>query len=128
MACFESGTIVDLTSHESLVLTDVRGAIFRVNRGTLWITQEGDTRDVVLRPGDTWMVERQGDTIVQAQTAATLCATGRGVARALANHVLATRAAAGRSTGRRGYVRMLARLRHGLAGWWTLTPRQLPYV
>ncbi len=128
MSCLESGIVVDLPARENLVLSDARGSVIRVNRGTLWITQEDDVRDVVLRPGDTWMVERQGDTIVEAQTAATLCATGRGIERALANHLLATRAATARATGRRGLVRLLARLRHGLADWWSLTPRQLPYV
>lgn len=127
MACFESGTIVDLAAHESLVLTDVRGAVLRVNRGTLWITQEDDSRDVVLRPGDTWMVERQGDTIVEAQTAATLCATGSSIERALPVRLLAPPAVAGPAA-RRRFPRLLARLRHTLASWASLTPRQLPYV
>jgi len=123
MACFESGTIVDLAPRESVVIADVRGAVLRVNRGTLWITQEGDTRDVVLRPGDTWVVERQGHTIIEAQTAATLCASGRAVERALGTaHAAATVAPSGRA-------RLLARLREGFAAWWSLTPRRhIPHV
>ena len=49
MTFFEPGTIVDLAERETLVLPDIAGATLRVNRGTLWITQEHDTRDVVLR-------------------------------------------------------------------------------
>lgn len=126
MSCFESGIVVDLTPQENLVLTDVRGAVLRVNRGTLWITQENDTRDVVLRPGDTWMVERQGDTIIEAQSAATICASGSGIERALAAGLRTATTATG-GTARRALPRLLARLRHGLAAWWSLTPRQLPY-
>ncbi len=127
MTCLESGIIVDLTARESLVLTDVRGAVLRVNRGTLWITQEGDTRDVVLRPGDRWMVERQGDTIVEAQTAATLYASGRGIEHALEDRLATTHAATTRTANGR-LLRVLARLRRALAAWGSLTPRQLPYV
>lgn len=120
MACFETGTIVDLVARESLLLVDARGMVLRVNRGTLWITQEHDTRDTVLRPGDTWVVERNGTTIVEAQTAATFCATGKAVARALA-------ADAPRDATLSASV--LARMREGLAAWWSLTPqRHVPHV
>ena len=57
----------------------VRGALLRVTRGTLWITQENDPRDLVLRTGDTWVVERNGLTIVEAQADTTVCIGGRHV-------------------------------------------------
>ena len=77
MACFEHGTIVELETRETLTLPDVRGATLRVARGTVWITQENDTQDIVLRAGDTWAVERNGLTILEAQSDVSLCVIGR---------------------------------------------------
>jgi Protein of unknown function (DUF2917) len=77
MACFEYGTIVDLAPRDVVTLPDMRSATLRVTRGTLWITQENDTQDVVLRPGDSWVVERNGLTIVEAQNDASFCVVGR---------------------------------------------------
>ena len=77
MACFKHGTIIDLATRESLSLPDVRGTTLRVTRGTVWITQEDDTQDIVLRAGDTWVVERNGLTILEAQEDTTFCALGR---------------------------------------------------
>jgi len=48
-----------------------------VTRGTLWITQEDDPQDVVLRAGDNWVVERNGLTVVEAQDDAIFCVVGR---------------------------------------------------
>ncbi|MCC6194616.1 MAG: DUF2917 domain-containing protein [Burkholderiales bacterium] len=72
---------LDLRKRQSLQLQDVEGATLRVNRGCVWITQEDDTRDVVLRAGDTWTVERDGLTIIEAQGDTTLFATGGGMER-----------------------------------------------
>ena len=77
MACFEHGTIIELAAREVVKLPDMRSATLRVTRGTLWITQEDDTQDVVLRPGDNWAVERNGLTVVEAQEDARFCVTGR---------------------------------------------------
>ena len=77
MACFEHGTIVELAAREVVTLPDVRSATLRVTRGTLWITQEDDPQDIVLRAGDNWAVERNGLTVIEAQEDATLCVTGR---------------------------------------------------
>ncbi len=79
MACFEHGTIVELKTRENVMLPDMRGTIVRVTRGTVWITQEGDPTDVVLRTGDTWIVERDGLTIVEAQDDSIFCVVGRRV-------------------------------------------------
>jgi len=119
MTFFEPGTIVDLAERETLVLSDIAGATLRVNRGTLWVTQEHDTRDVVLNAGDVWQVDRDGDTIIEAQTATTLSASGVRVARALRRWQPKDRQA----------HPLLARLREGLAGWWSLAPqRHIPHV
>ena len=84
MACFEYGTLIDLAPRETVTLPDVRGATLRITRGTVWITQENDTRDTVLRPGDTWTVERNGLTILEAQSDVSLCVVGRRIETLLA--------------------------------------------
>ena len=79
MACFEAGTIIELDAREAVTLNDVRGSTLRVTRGTLWLTQENDAHDVILRSGDNWVVERQGATVIEAQEDALLCVVGRHV-------------------------------------------------
>ena len=66
MACFESGTVVSLDAREAVTLPGIRGATLRVTQGTLWLTQEGDPNDIVLRAGDNFVVESAGVTVVEA--------------------------------------------------------------
>ena len=77
MASFESGTVIRLASREAITLPDIRGATLRVKSGTLWLTQEHDRGDVVLRAGDNFVVESDGKTVVEAQDDATFAVTGR---------------------------------------------------
>jgi len=79
MACYEAGTIIELDAREAVTLSDVRGSTLRVTRGTLWLTQENDRNDVILRTGDNWVVERQGATVLEAQDDAIVCVVGRHV-------------------------------------------------
>ena len=67
MACFETGTVVNLSSREAITLPNIRGTTLRVTRGTLWLTEERARDDIVLRPGDNWLVETSGNTVVEAQ-------------------------------------------------------------
>ena len=110
MACFEHGTIIDLAARESVPLPDLRGTTLRVTRGSVWITQENDTQDVVLRAGDNWVIERNGLTLMEAQLDATVCVLGR--------HVDTQRVAAGRRGARlaravAGAARLRDRAVHG---------------
>ena len=77
MACFESRTVVSLDSREAITLPGIRGATLRVTQGILWLTQEGDPNDVVLRTGDNFVVESDGATVVEAQSDALFCIVGR---------------------------------------------------
>ena len=77
MACFETGTVVSLAPREAVTLPDIRGATLRVTQGVLWLTQERDPNDVVLRAGDNFVVESDGATVVEAQGAALFCIVGR---------------------------------------------------
>ena len=67
----------------SITLADARGTTVRVGRGQLWITQHGDPVDHVLAAGDTWAVERNGRTVVQAQSDTLVDLTGPGASRPL---------------------------------------------
>ena len=78
MACFETGTVVNLSTREAITLPNIRGATLRVTRGTLWLTEERVRDDIVLRPGDNWLVESDGNTVVEAQGDATFCIVGLG--------------------------------------------------
>jgi hypothetical protein len=56
-----------LASHESLFLDDAEGAVITVESGTVWVTMENDTRDIVLAPGMRFEIDRSGRTIVAAE-------------------------------------------------------------
>ena len=43
-----------------------RGKTVRVLEGDVWITQQGDQRDITLSPGDTFTLDRQGLTLLVA--------------------------------------------------------------
>jgi hypothetical protein len=79
MACFETGTLIELSPREAVTLQDVRGATLRVTRGTLWLTQEDDRTDVILRVGDNWVVEKDGATVLEAQADTLVYVVGRQV-------------------------------------------------
>src|SRR4051812_32803014 len=52
----------------SLALRDAAGRTVTCVSGKLWLTMEGDTRDVVLEPGESFEVDRHGLTLLAAQT------------------------------------------------------------
>jgi len=76
MLCNGYDKVFDLNHGDLVELQDSRGTTLRVTRGTVWITQEHDTQDIVLRAGDVWTVERQGLTLVEAQGDALVCMVG----------------------------------------------------
>ncbi len=78
MLCPGYTKTLDLAHGEVLTLDDARGTTLRVTRGTLWITQDHDPRDIVLNAGDVWTIERQGRTVVEAQGTSILCWLGTG--------------------------------------------------
>jgi len=112
MACFESGTVITLSGREAISLPNVRGATLRVTQGTLWLTEERDGHDVVLRPGDNWVVEYDGNTVVEAKNDAVFCIVGRRGA-PLDLPV--------RGTTRPGFLATLA-------AYLSVPPRQVPYL
>jgi Protein of unknown function (DUF2917) len=73
MLCDGYTKVWDLTSGELVRLDGARGTTLRVTRGTLWITLENDTRDIVLAAGDSYTIDRGGLTLIEAQEAAAVC-------------------------------------------------------
>jgi hypothetical protein len=59
-------TTVCLAREGLLAIDDGRGLHLRVQAGTVWLTQHDDLRDVVLREGESFVIERPGRTLVQA--------------------------------------------------------------
>jgi hypothetical protein len=47
-------------------MQDARGQVVVCLQGSLWLTQEGDTRDVVLEAGDEARIDRDGLTLLHA--------------------------------------------------------------
>jgi hypothetical protein len=51
-----------------LRITDGRGLLVQVTRGELWITEEKEHRDIVLRGGESFRLERDGVALIYALT------------------------------------------------------------
>ena len=61
-----SSSGVLLAKDQTLNLPDAAGVRVASQSGTVWITQDGDPRDIVLTPGESVVLERSTPTIVQA--------------------------------------------------------------
>jgi Protein of unknown function (DUF2917) len=59
-------TTVRLAQGGLLGIDDGRGLRLRVAAGAVWVTQQGDGRDVVLHEGESFVIDRSGRTVVQA--------------------------------------------------------------
>ena len=55
-----------LARHVSLSLCDRAGDRIECVGGVLWITQDGDPRDIVLQDGDAFDFDRAGDALLSA--------------------------------------------------------------
>jgi Protein of unknown function (DUF2917) len=65
-------TTVNLPRKAMLGIEDGRGMRLEVTAGKVWLTQSGDLRDVFLGPGDGFVIDRAGRTLVQALDATEL--------------------------------------------------------
>lgn len=63
--CIEQATIA-LAHGDVARIEDGQGATVTVAFGSAWLTQANDARDVHLRAGDTFRIERNGVTVVSA--------------------------------------------------------------
>jgi hypothetical protein len=55
-----------LPQGQAALLDDARGARVHCRAGSVWVTQEGDRRDIVLEPGESTVIERDGMAVVSA--------------------------------------------------------------
>ena len=60
------------TKHEigprgGMLLHDATGSMVKCLSGIVWLTMEGDYRDIVLEPGESFVVDHDGLTILAAQ-------------------------------------------------------------
>ena len=65
-------TTLRLARDGLLGIDDGRGLRVRVAAGSVWLTQRDDPRDVVLREGESFLIDRAGRTVVQALAPAEL--------------------------------------------------------
>ena len=114
MLCNGYDKVLDLSRGELVELNNARGTTVRVTKGTIWITQEHDTQDIVLRAGDVWTVEREGLTLIEAQGETLVCVVGAG---------------AGIAHLRNRYAGLADRLRNWFQSEWNITRKQrsVPY-
>lgn len=56
-----------LKRFEGLALRDAGGNTVTCERGSVWLTMEGDARDVILEPGTSFVIGHDGLTILAAQ-------------------------------------------------------------
>lgn len=55
-----------LDAGEVVTLDDASGSRISARLGSVWVTFEGSTKDVILGPGESVIVTRDGRTVVQA--------------------------------------------------------------
>lgn len=72
MATMTQETRFDLAKRELISLADARDHVLSCSAGELWITQEGDARDIVIRPGDSWRIDTNTEVVISALQPSTL--------------------------------------------------------
>ena len=72
MATITQETRFELARHELVTLADACDQVLTCASGELWITVDGDGRDIILGPGDSYRIERTAPVVVSAMRAATL--------------------------------------------------------
>jgi hypothetical protein len=77
MSCDGYTKVWELADDELIGLESARGTTLAVTRGCLWLTFQDDTRDVVLTAGDTFVIDRGGLTLAQAQGKTIVCVLAR---------------------------------------------------
>jgi hypothetical protein len=81
MSVRADATLIYLKAKQLVDLNDAQGLSIASVRGTVWITQSNDVRDIVLEPGDSFELDRPGLALVTAMTDATLMVTAAATAK-----------------------------------------------
>jgi hypothetical protein len=67
--------VIALEPGQVVTLDDAQGTRIVARLGTVWVTEEGDTRDHIVGPGDALIVAHSGRTVVQALKSAWISLT-----------------------------------------------------
>lgn len=67
------GGALQLHGSEQLRMRDASGWTVQALKGMVWITQESDSRDIVLRPGQSFTLDRPGYALVSSEGEADIC-------------------------------------------------------
>lgn len=62
-----------LAARASVVLTRAAGLEVRCRAGSVWLTQYGDDRDIVLRPGQSFVLSLATAVVMSSAQGASLC-------------------------------------------------------
>jgi hypothetical protein len=103
-------TAVRLNEGRTISVVDGKGARIAVAAGAVWVTQEHDPRDVTLRPGQSFTLDRDGTAIIEALADAEVAIDAPGL------HVPAVPASTLTSLAVLGYARNALTSRHGARG------------
>lgn len=57
---------IQIGLRELLVIDDARDQLLTCESGELWITQDGDRRDLILPAGQSWRIDRSGPLVLSA--------------------------------------------------------------
>ncbi|MBT0960045.1 DUF2917 domain-containing protein [Denitromonas iodatirespirans] len=85
MADIIASESITLTPRTTLVLAQMAHAEIRSRRGSVWITQYGDPRDLVLAPGESVVLKLPTATVMTASDGAEVLITRRATAPARAS-------------------------------------------
>lgn len=66
---------INIGRGDLLRIRNGKGVTVAVGRGTAWLTQDGDGRDVVLESGGSFRLDRAGTAVVSALAAAEITLT-----------------------------------------------------
>lgn len=66
MATLTHRTEMQLAGQEIVTLNDIGGTRLHCLEGSVWITLDCDLRDIVLNPGESFVVDRGGVTLLHA--------------------------------------------------------------
>jgi hypothetical protein len=73
MKVHAGGSLLHLRDRQAINMQDAAGWTVTALAGSVWITQEGDNRDIALNKGESFTVERSGSTLVSPFGDARIC-------------------------------------------------------
>lgn len=68
-----SGGAICLQRDQHIYFRDAAGWMVRARSGTVWITQDGDSRDIVLKSGQSFVMDRNGVALLTPLDKADIC-------------------------------------------------------